>query len=180
MNNSFYNPEELAKLPFKALGKNILISRFARFYGIENIEIGNNVRIDDFCILTGTIILGSHIHISAFCALYGRFGIEIMDYSGLSPRCTLFSASDDFSGDHLIGPMVEPSLTNVIGGRIIIEKYCQLGSHCVVLPDLRIHEGVTVGAMSLINKNLERWKIYKGIPATFFKERSKKLLRFIK
>jgi len=179
MENSFYSTAELAEIPFRKLGENVLISRFARLYGIESMEIGSNVRIDDFCILSGTIILGNHIHLSAFCALYGRFGIEIMDYSGLSPRCTLFSASDDFSGDYLIGPMVNHALTNVTGGKITIEKFCQIGSNCVVLPNVKIHEGVTVGAMSLVNRCLEEWKIYKGIPAQAYRDRSKKLLELL-
>jgi len=176
MENSFYSQRELSEMPFKKLGNNVLISRFARFYSIENIEIGNNVRIDDFCLLSGSIVLGNYIHISAFCALYGRFGIEIKDNSGLSPRCTLFSATDDFSGDWLIGPMVDPVLTNVTGGRVVIDKYCQLGSGCVVLPNIAINEGVTVGALSLVNRDLTEWKIYKGIPAAFYKDRSRKLL----
>ena len=174
--NSFLSIGELSEMPFRSLGKNVLISRFARLYGIENIILGSNVRIDDFCILSGEISIGNHVHVSAYCALYGRNGITIMDYSGLSPRCSLFSATDDFSGDYLIGPMVDFSKTNVTGGRIIIEKYSQLGCNCVVLPDVHIHEGVTVGAMSLINKDLEGWGIYKGIPAAFFKSRNKRLL----
>jgi acetyltransferase-like isoleucine patch superfamily enzyme len=141
-------------------------------------EIGNNIRIDDFCLLSGSILLGNHIHISAYNALYGKAGIEMMDYSGLSPRCTIFSASDDFSGEAMIGPMVDSRLRNLIEGKVIIHKYCQLGSNCVVLPGVTIFEGVTVGAMSLITENLNEWKIYKGIPARFLKNRSKKLLDF--
>jgi hypothetical protein len=30
--------------------------------------------------------------------LYGKNGIEMMDYSGLSPRTAAFSAMDDFYG----------------------------------------------------------------------------------
>ncbi len=102
------------------------------------------------------------------------------DYSGLSPRCTIFSATDDFSGDYLIGPMVGQDLTHVIGGQVSIGKYCQLGSGCTVLPGVTINEGVTVGAMSLVLQNLDPWKIYKGIPAVYYKERSKRLLSLIK
>jgi acetyltransferase-like isoleucine patch superfamily enzyme len=177
MQNSFYSHEELLSLGFKAIGKNILISRYARFYGIKNIEIGNNVRIDDFCILSGEIKLGNYIHISAYTALYGKFGIEMEDYSGLSPRCIIFSASDDFSGEYMIGPMVKPQFTNVKGGKVIIKKYSQLGSNCIVFPGVIINEGVAVGALSLVLNDLEEWKIYKGIPATYYKERSKKLLK---
>ncbi len=179
MVNSFYTLEELSAIGFKSLGQNVQISRFARFYGAENIEISNNVRIDDFCILSGNIRLGRYIHISAYTALYGRFGIEMEDYSGLSPRCTIFSASDDFSGDFMVGPMVDHRKTNVKGGKVIIGKFSQLGSGCVVFPGVNIAEGVAVGAMSLVLHDLDAWKIYKGTPAVFFKERSRKLLELI-
>jgi len=178
MHDSFYSIGELKKLGFKSVGQNVLISRYARFYGIEDMEIGNHVRIDDFCILSGNIKLGSYIHISAYTALYGSYGIEIGDYAGLSPRCTIFSASDDFSGDYLIGPMIDKRYTNVTGGKVIIKEYSQLGSNCVVLPGITINEGVSVGAMSLVLKDLSAWKIYKGIPADFHKERSKNLMSF--
>jgi galactoside O-acetyltransferase len=176
MNNSFYIREELERLGFKSIGSDILISRFARFYGIDQIEVGSHVRIDDFCILSGNIKIGNYIHISAYSALYGKFGIEIEDFSGLSPRCTVFSASDDFSGDFLIGPMINQQFTNVTGGKVHIGRFCQLGCNCVVLPKVTIYEGVAVGSMSLITRDLLSWKIYKGIPAKYFKDRSKKLL----
>ncbi len=166
----------MEKIGFKTIGKNVLISCFARFYEPKSIEIGNNVRIDDFCILSGEIKLGSYIHISAYTALYGKFGIEMEDYSGLSPRCTIFSASDDFSGNYFIGPMINPKFTNVEGGKVLIGKYSQLGCNCVVFPGVMIKEGVAVGAMSLVINDLDSWKIYKGIPAIYYKARSKKLL----
>jgi len=179
MQNSFYSRKELLSIGFKSVGQNVLISRFARFYGVGNIEIGNNVRVDDFCILSGNIILRNFIHISAYSALYGKYGIEIQDYSGLSPRCVIFSASDDFSGNYLIGPMIDSIYTNVNGGRVLIGRYSQLGCNCVVFPSITIHDGVSVGAMSLILNDLKPWSIYKGIPATYYKDRSRGLLRFI-
>lgn len=180
MNNysSFYLDSELEAIGFGSLGTNVLISRYARFYGAGSMIIGNNVRIDDFCLLSGKIRLGNNIHISAYSALYGKGGIEMQDYSGISPRCTVFSASDDFSGEYLIGPMTDSRYTNVIEGKVLIKKYCQLGSNCTVLPAVTIGEGVAVGAMSLVTRDLEAWKIYKGIPAVYYKERSRKLLDF--
>lgn len=178
MDNSFYNQEELSAIGFKSIGQNVLISRYARFYDAKNIQIGSNVRIDDFCLLSGKIKLGNYIHISAYSALYAKFGIEMEDYTGLSPKCTIFSATDDFSGNYLVGPMVDSDLTNVTGGIVKICKYSQLGSNCVVLPNLTINEGTAVGAMSLITKDTSPWSIYTGIPASFIKARSKNLLKF--
>ena len=179
MKTSFYSSSELSDLGFKSIGKNVLISRFAQFYNTSDIEIGNNVRIDDFCIVSGEIKLASNIHIAAYCALYGRHGIEMMDYTGLSPRCTLFSSTDDFSGDFLISPMVPPEFTNVIGGKIFIQRFSQIGAGAIVMPAVNIHEGVAVGAMSLVKKDLEPWSIYAGVPAMKIKDRNKGLLKFI-
>ncbi|MDR1737609.1 MAG: acyltransferase [Candidatus Symbiothrix sp.] len=177
---SFYTEKELAALGLKSYGKNVLISRKASIYSPEKISIGSNVRIDDFCILSGEIMLGNYIHIAAYCALYGGFGIEMQDYSGLSPRCTVFSATDDFSGNFLISPMVDDEKTNVTGGKITIKQYSQIGANCVILPDITVGEGAAVGAMSLVNKNLDEWGIYAGIPAKKIKERERELLKFVK
>ena len=176
MNNSFLNPNELKSFGLKSYGINVLISRKASFYSPECISLGNNVRIDDFCILSGNITIGSFVHISAYCALYGRHGIIMENYSGISPRCTIFSATDDFSGNYLIGPMVDESKTNVRGGLVTIKKYAQVGAGCIIMPELTINEGVAVGAMSLVNKNLEAWNIYAGIPARIIRKREKNLL----
>ena len=177
---SFYSQKEVNKLGFAKVGNKVLISRNTSFYGISNMSIGDNVRIDDFCILSGKIIIGSNVHISAYNGLYGAYGIELMDYSGISPRCTLFSASDDFSGDSLIGPLIPKEYQKIIGGKIILEKYSQLGAGTIVLPNCKIAEGSVTGSMTLVTKSLDEWGIYSGIPAKLRKVRSKKLLNFIK
>lgn len=176
MMTSFYTEEELKDLGLKSFGSNVKISRFARFYGSEDISIGDNVRIDDFCILSGHITIGSHIHISAYVALYGAMGITLEDYSGISPRSTIYSAMDDFSGDYLVGPIHSNEKINVQGGPVILRKYTQVGANCVVFPNAEIAEGAVVGAMSLVTKSLEPWTINFGVPTKVIKKRSRKLL----
>lgn len=175
---SFYTKEELYTLGFNDVGENVLISRKTSIYGSNIMSIGNNVRIDDFCILSGEITLGSYIHIGAYCGLYGASGIIMEDYTGLSPRCTLFSTTDDFSGDFLISPMSPAEDCNVIGGRILIKKYSQIGSGTTIMHNLTIEEGVSVGAMSFVNRSLDEWTIYAGIPVRKIKERKRGLLKF--
>ena len=176
---SFYLDDELKSIGFKSIGHDCLISRYARFYGAHNMTIGDYVRIDDFAILSGKISIGSHIHISAYVALYGSLGIEINDYSGISARSTIYSAMDDFSGEHLIGPMSPDSSTLVTGGPVILNRFVQIGAHCVVFPNVIVSEGTIVGACSLVKKSLKEWGIYAGIPAKLIKKRSKNLLGFI-
>jgi len=180
MINSFLTKNELKKVGFKQIGNNCLISRFARFYSPESISIGDNVRIDDFSIFSGEIKLGSYIHISAYAALYGSKGITMEDFTGLSPRTTIFSASDDFSGEFFINPMVPQKYTNVTGGMVTIGKYVQLGANTIVMPNLSIGEGTVTGAFSFVNKNLKSWEIYAGIPVKIIAHRKKELLKYSK
>lgn len=175
-NNSFLTESEIQSIGFKSVGKGCLISRNARFYGPQNMIIGDYVRIDDFCVLSGIIKLGNHIHISAFVALYGAMGIVFEDCSGISARGTIYSAMDDFSGDYMIGPMLPEEMTHVSGGPVIVKKYVQIGAHAILFPNLTVGEGCVIGACSLVNKSLEPWGIYVGVPCKFLKARNKKLL----
>lgn len=177
--DSFFSNEELKKVGFKYVGENCLISKFARFYNPESIKIGNNVRIDDFCILSGKIEIGSYVHISAFVALYGSMGIVIDDFSGLSPRTIIFSATDDFSGNYLTNPMIPAEYTNVMGGEVLIRKYVQVGANSIIMPNIIIDEGAVTGAFTFVNKNLECWNVYAGIPAKKIKNREKDLKKYI-
>lgn len=177
--NSFYTDNELQLLGLKSCGSNVLISRKVSIYGADRMTIGNNVRVDDFCILSGNITLGNNVHISAYSALYGAEGIEFKDHSGCSARTTIYSAMDDFSGDYLIGPMHPKGTTHVAGGKVTIGEYVQLGAHCLVFPNVTIHEGAVVGALSLITKDIPKWCIYVGIPARKLKDRKKGLLNLI-
>lgn len=176
---AYYSIDELNEFGFKGIGSNVLISKKASFYGCSQIEIGDNVRIDDFCIISGNIRIGSNVHISAYVALYGKMGIILEDFTGISPRTTIFSAMDDFSGEHLIGPIHPNDLIKVTGGPVRLKRFSQIGAHCVVFPDLTIEEGAVVGAMSLVNKTIPQWTIYAGVPARYLKTRSAKLLDLI-
>lgn len=177
--DSFYTQEELKNLGFKSIGSKVLISRKASIYSTEEISIGDNVRIDDFCILSGKIELGSNIHISAYVALYGAMGIKMCDYTGLSPRVTIYSAMDDFNGNYLIGPIHPSEYTNVTGGKVFIEKFVQIGCNSVIFPNLTIHEGAVVGAISLVTKSLSRWTINVGVPAKFVRNRHDDLTKLL-
>ena len=179
MKSSFYSLSELKELGLKSFGDKVLISRKCSIYSPEKITIGDNVRIDDFCILSGNITLGSNIHISAFCALYGTNGIIIEDYSGMSPRSIIFSAIDDFHGDHLIGPIHPKEFTNVTGGTVVLKKYTQLGANTIVMPNITLEEGAVTGAMTFVNKNLEAWTINIGIPVKQKSKRSNNLIKFL-
>jgi galactoside O-acetyltransferase len=174
----FLSQNKIKKLGIK-FGTNVLISDRCSIYGTD-IEIGNNVRIDDFCVLSGKIRLGNNIHIGAYCALYGKFGIVMEDYTGLSPRCTIFSASDDFSGNYLISPMNPPEFCNVTGGAVTLKRLSHVCAGSIILPNLTIDYGSVIGALSLLKNSTGNWQLWAGIPAKFIRYKSSKSNDFTK
>ncbi len=174
---SFYSEEELKNIGFSSIGENVLISRKCSIYSPEKIIIGNNVRIDDFCILSGSIKIGDYVHIAAYCGLFaGDAGIEIDSYSTTSSRCAIYAISDDYSGESLTNPTIPDEYKNCKSEKVSIGKHCIIGTGCTILPGVQIQEGVAVGSMSLINRSLSEWKICYGIPCKEMKDRSKNLL----
>lgn len=177
METSFYSKEEIAGLGFKACGEHVLISRKASIYCASNISIGENVRIDDFCILSGNITLGNYIHLAAYAALFGgEKGIQMMDFTTLSSRCVIYAITDDYFGGALTNPTVPDEFRNVSGGKVTLHKHVIVGSGTCILPDVVLEEGVAVGSMSLVNKSLDAWGVYAGCPCKRIRERKKDLL----
>lgn len=178
-NTSFYSEKELEGMGFAYLGYPVFISRKASFYGIENISIGNHVRIDDFCILSGKIKIGNYIHISAYTGIWaGTSGVALEDYVTISGRCSIYGKSDDYSGLFMTNPMLPAQYISVTDAPVIFRKHSILGSSCTVLPGVQLAEGTAVGSMSLINEDTEPWKIYVGIPAKILKDRKTRILEF--
>lgn len=182
---SFYSEKELKQFRFKSIGKNVFIKKNVGLYFIENISIGNNVRIDDNVIIVASskknpVMIGNYIHIASNCYLAGSDGIEMMDFSTLAPGVMIFSGSDDYSGKKLSNPMVGRPYIGGKSGKITLCKHVIIGAGSVVLPDVMIKQGSSVGALSLVNKNLNAWGVYSGVPVKKIKKRHKDILKLEK
>ena len=179
--DSFYSAEELLKLNFCKFGDNVKISRKASIYNASLIELGNNIRIDDFCILSGNIKLENNIHIAAYSALYGgAAGIVIDSFANVSSRVCIYAVSDDYSGNTMTNPTVPEQYKKVQNEPVHIGKHVIIGSGCTILPGVVLSEGTALGAMSLCKTSTKPWKIYAGIPARIIKDRSRDLLKYEK
>jgi galactoside O-acetyltransferase len=88
----------------------------------------------------------------------------------------IYSSNDDYSGAALTNPTVPPEFTNVTSASVVIGKHVIIGSGSVILPGVILQEGVAIGALSLVNRNCERFCIYAGSPAKLVRSRSEKLL----
>jgi galactoside O-acetyltransferase len=175
--NSFYTKEELLSLGLKSVGENVSLSRKCSIYGAENIKLGNNVRIDDFCILSGNITIGNFVHIGAMSMLFaGEYGIEFERNTGLSPRCTVFAMSDDFTGEFNGLPTLSFE-RNIKGAKVLFKYSSGAGTGCTIMPGVVFGEGSFAGAMSYVTKSLDDWYIYTGNPAKKIVKRLKEMIQ---
>jgi dTDP-4-amino-4,6-dideoxy-D-glucose acyltransferase len=169
------SPDQIAGLGLASVSTDVKISDRCSIYGAGSISIGDHVRIDDFAILTARepVVIGSYVHIAAFAFLSGQFGIVLEDFVNVSPRATLLSGNDDFSGQWLPGALIPEDLRNVRGARIHLGRHSMVGAHSVVLPGVSFGEGAVVGALSLVKEPLAPWGIYGGVPARLIRPRSR-------
>jgi galactoside O-acetyltransferase len=164
--NNYLSEDEVKNFGFKSVGKDILISRKSCIYGAERMTLGDNIRIDDFAILTGNIQLGNHIHIAAMTYISGtEEHIIFEDFTGVSPFVYVSTSSADYSGRSLFSPVIPQEFRIEKIGPIIIRKFSVIGTHSFIMPNVELAEGTSVGAMSFMRKNSKPWTIYFGCPA---------------
>ncbi|QXH52896.1 acyltransferase [Pseudomonas fakonensis] len=174
---AFLTDTQLREMGFKSIGNNVKISDKAAIYNCDRISIGDNTRIDDFCVISGTVTLGRNVHIAVFSNVAGgEAGVTMEDFSGLAYGCQIFTQSDDYSGKTLTNPTVPAAYKNEKKAAINIGRHVIIGTSSLVLPGVNLAEGCSVGAMSMVTKSTEPWGVYFGIPAKRLKNRSKKLL----
>ena len=164
---SYITDAELKSFGFKCLGINVKISRQCSIINPETLEIGDNSRIDDFCVISGQVSIGRNVHIAVFCNVAGGSeGVTFEDFSGLAYGCYVFSQSDDYSGRTLTNPTVPAKYKSETKAAVVIGRHCIVGTSSLIFPGVTLAEGSAVGAMS----------IYTGTPAKRRKPRKRDLL----
>jgi acetyltransferase-like isoleucine patch superfamily enzyme len=177
----YLSADELSQIGFKYLGKSVKISTRASIYNVDEIEIGDYSRVDDFCLLSGKITIGKHVHITPYCNLAGgEKGIYIDDFSTLAYGVNIFTQSDDYLGYAMTNSTVPKKYKKEKKEAVYIQKHVIIGAGSYVLPGVTLAEGTSIGAMSLVLKSTEPWKLYVGIPARVLHERKKDLLELEK
>lgn len=180
---SWLSRESILAMGFAEVGENVCLSDRASYYNCGKIRIGSQVRIDDYCVLSageGGIVIGDYVHIAVYSSLIGKERIELMDFSGLSSRVSIYSSNDDYSGRFMTNPTVPSEFSGVTHAGVLLCKHVIVGAGSVVLPGVVLNEGAAIGALSLVNKDCERFSIYTGVPAVRRAKRREGLLELEK
>lgn len=173
----YLSKKELSEIGFKHIGHNVKISEKASIYNPELIEIYDNSRIDDFCLLSGRIVIGEYVHLAAYCNLAGgEKGIFIGNFVGLAYATHVMSQTYDYSGEAMTTPLVSDKYTKVLKKCVTINDYSIIGTNSIIMPGSKISIGTAVGLMSVVYGKTKEWAIYSGNPAVKIRDRSKEIL----
>lgn len=136
----------------------------ARIIGRENISFGDPVLIDDFVLVVARepIIIGDHVHLACFSSITGGARVQLGDFSAVSQGARLLTGTDDFTGWGFGNSTVDGRFRNTTRAPISLGRFCIVGANAVVLPGVQIGEGATIGAGSVVTRDLEPWGVYLG------------------
>lgn len=177
----FLNSNEIRALGIKC-GEGCLLHRTALVYNPFKIEFGKNVRVDAFNVLSageGFIHIGSYVHISSHCLFIGAYGIVLHDFTNIAAGSKLYSASDSFKGDALIGPTVPEHTRRVKKGIIVMHHNSTLGANCIMMPGSVLGYGSMMQANSLLVGETGNYEILAGQPAKKIKDSKKGFEQFL-
>ena len=93
--------------------------------------------------------LGERVEIGSFTIIDAKEGVTIEDNVKIGWSCSILSNS---------------TIDNK-KGKIILKKDCKIGANSVILPGIIVGENATVGANSLVKKNIPSNEIWAGTPA---------------
>lgn len=138
---------------FKSCGENVVIDSGCRFFGYENITIGNDVYINVNAVFMTTeseIVIGNHIMLGAnVCIVTGDHRTDVI-------------------GKYMI------DVTDKLPENdkpVIIEDDVWIGSNVTVLKGVTVGQGSVIGAGSVVTKDVPPYSVCAGNPARVIKMR---------
>ena len=147
----------------KTYPKNLRIFEFTKIINPDSVFVGDNVIIDDFCLIYAKpemqISIGSWVHIASFTSLTGG-PIKIGDFCAIASGSRIIGGSDHYANGALMNPPIPEKYRNLNRDGCILEDFSFVSVNSSVFPGVTIGEGAVVGAGSVVRANLEPWGVY--------------------
>ena len=177
----YWNKEDLMRMGVSCEGDNIYVSKTVRITDPHNLMLFDNTKIHQFCVLhsNGPMALGPYLTVLPFCYFNSWFGLVIKGYTTISARVSIYSASDDYSGEYIVHNEAPDGCNNILGGVVTLEKGVVVGtgSSIVAVDDLVMGVGSGLGAHSFLKDSVPEYELYAGVPAKFLRRRDKGWVR---
>lgn len=176
---------------FKKCGKGCVFGRNIAVRHPFKIEIGDQVVIDDDCMLdakggeSSGIVIGHQVFIGRFSILSCKDGyISIGSRSNIGFHCEIFSGSkvvleEDVliaayvyligGGHDLSADVVNYSAKGSHSKGIHVEKSVWIGAGAKIMDGVNLGKGSVIGAGAVVTSNTDMRGVYTGVPARLLK-----------
>jgi spaU protein len=170
----------LIKLRFKSCPFSVYIEHLGFLRGAKYISVGARSDIQKHTYLTAwnshnktgcspQIIIGSDCHIGAFNHITSIDKIEIGDGFVSGKWVTI---TDNSHGETNINSLKLPVSKRPIvsKGPVLIGKNVWVGDKATILPNVKVGDGVIIGANSVVTKDVPAYSVVAGNPAKIIKK----------
>jgi len=152
-----------SSIDIKTKPRNLKIFEFTKIINPEYLFVGDNVVIDDFCLIyakaEAPVRTGSWVHLVNFSSYTGG-PITIGNFIAVSGGARLLAGSDHYGDGALMNSPIPEKYRNTNREGCILQDFCFIGANSCVYPGVTIGEGAVVGAGSIVRTDLEPWGIY--------------------
>ena len=145
---------------FKYIGKKVDCKQeHSKFLYPQNISIGKYSKILDYAFFDG---IGE---------------INIGECTIIAPHCTIITSNHNYNETKID---LLPFDNTLIMKKVSIGNYCWIGRNVMIMPGVKIGDGVIIAAGSVVTKSFEDFFVIGGNPAKAIKKRNKeKILALI-
>lgn len=139
-----------AEVQSKKIGKNTKIWQYAII--LERAQIGENCNINAYSFIENDVIIGNNVTVK--CGVYIWDGVTIEDDVFIGPNVT-------FTNDKYPRSKVYPEQFD----KTLIKRGASIGANATILCGITIGENSTLGAGSVVTKDVPPNTIWYGNPA---------------
>jgi acetyltransferase-like isoleucine patch superfamily enzyme len=178
---------------FRKTGRKVLFGRNLVLRHAHKISLGDNVIVDDNCVLDAKgdsnagITIGNNVYIGRNSIVYCKNGdIKIGDRVNISANCTVFSSNDLTMADGTVVGAYSYLLSGgeydytgnekfceqtgmVTRGPLRIGSNCWIGARVTVLDNASIGDDCVIGAGAVVTKAISEGSLAAGVPAKVIK-----------
>jgi acetyltransferase-like isoleucine patch superfamily enzyme len=178
---------------FAEIGRGVVFGQNVVLRHPHKMKIGDNVIIDDNCVLDakgcqGTdFIIGKNVILSRGCILSAKDGkLSIDNNTNFGANCLVFAVKETAIGrDTLLaaqcyvgGSMYHFERTDIppiqqgsYANGVSIGDGCWLGAGVKVIDGVKVGDGVILGTGAVVTKDIESFTVAVGVPAKIIKKR---------